>query len=175
MHHLFEHPNVVRIHDTYEDTASVEACHWLGVMHRDLKHENFLFDTVEEGAKVKTIDFGLSVFYKPGLVALSLDLVFVEDAEGEGLVVGFGGGGDSDDVFEFSLAEELADAVDGVLGSGASAEAEDHARLDILDDLVGGNFLEVVFGEDDEGGGGVDTVEEEKKELGRFLSNQQTM
>ena len=89
----------------------MEACHWLGVMHRDLKPKNFLFDTVEEGAKVKTTDFGLSVFYNPGLVALSLDLFFVEDAEGEGLVVGFGGGGDSDDVFEFSLAEELADAV----------------------------------------------------------------
>ncbi|KAH1069484.1 hypothetical protein GYH30_006904 [Glycine max] len=82
MHHLSEHSNVVRIHDTYEDTAFMEACHWLGVMHRDLKPKNFLFDTVEEGAKVKTTDFGLSVFYKPGLVALSLDLVFVEDAEG---------------------------------------------------------------------------------------------
>ncbi|KAG4910210.1 hypothetical protein JHK82_056235 [Glycine max] len=76
------------------------------------------------------------------------------DAEGEGLVVGFGGGGDSDDVFEFSLAEELADAVDGVLGSGAGAEAEDHAGLDVLDGLVGGDFLEVVLGEDDGGGGG---------------------
>ncbi|KAG5019508.1 hypothetical protein AAZX31_06G153900 [Glycine max] len=104
MHHLSEHPNVVRIHGTYEDAASVhlvmelceggelfdrivqkghyserqaakliktivevvEACHSLGVMHRDLKPENFLFDTVEEGAKLKTTDFGLSVFYKPG-------------------------------------------------------------------------------------------------------------
>ncbi|QCE15030.1 calcium-dependent protein kinase [Vigna unguiculata] len=28
--------------------------------------ENFLFDTVEEDAKLKTTDFGLSVFYKPG-------------------------------------------------------------------------------------------------------------
>ncbi|KAJ1386501.1 Serine/threonine-protein kinase, active site [Sesbania bispinosa] len=44
----------------------VEACHSLGVMHRDLKPENFLFDTVEEDAKLKTTDFGLSVFYKPG-------------------------------------------------------------------------------------------------------------
>ncbi|ESW09833.1 hypothetical protein PHAVU_009G160100 [Phaseolus vulgaris] len=104
MHHLSEHPNVVRIHGTYEDTSSVhlvmelceggelfdrivqkghyserqaakliktivevvEACHSLGVMHRDLKPENFLFDTVEEDAKLKTTDFGLSVFYKPG-------------------------------------------------------------------------------------------------------------
>ncbi|XP_004503020.1 calcium-dependent protein kinase SK5 [Cicer arietinum] len=104
MHHLSEHPNVVRIHGTYEDSFSVhlvmeiceggelfdrivqkghyserqaaklirtivevvEACHSLGVMHRDLKPENFLFDTVEEDALLKTIDFGLSVFYKPG-------------------------------------------------------------------------------------------------------------
>ncbi|XP_057421700.1 calcium-dependent protein kinase SK5 [Lotus japonicus] len=104
MHHLSEHPHVVRIHGTYEDAASVhivmeiceggelfdrivqkgqysereaaklirtivevvEACHSLGVMHRDLKPENFLFDTVEEDAKLKTTDFGLSVFYKPG-------------------------------------------------------------------------------------------------------------
>ncbi|XP_061376113.1 calcium-dependent protein kinase SK5 isoform X2 [Gastrolobium bilobum] len=104
MHHLSEHPNVVRIHGTYEDSSFVhlvmelceggelfdrivqkghyserqaakliktivevvEACHSLGVMHRDLKPENFLFDTVEEDAKLKTIDFGLSVFYKPG-------------------------------------------------------------------------------------------------------------
>ncbi|KAG5048785.1 hypothetical protein JHK85_009888 [Glycine max] len=92
--------------------------------------------------------------YKPGLIAFSLDLVFVEDAKGEGLVVGFGGGGDSGDVFEFSLAEELVNVVDGVLGSGVGAEAEHHAGLDILDGLVGGDFLEVVLGEDDEGGGG---------------------
>lgn len=108
MHHLSEHPNVVRIHGTYEDTSSVhlvmelceggelfdrivqkghyserqaanliktilevvEACHSLGVMHRDLKPENFLFDTVEEDAKLKTTDFGLSVFYKPGLLPI---------------------------------------------------------------------------------------------------------
>ena len=114
LHHLSEHPTVLRIHGTYADAASVhlvmelceggelfdrivqkghyserqaakliktivevvEACHSLGVMHRDLKPENFLFDTVEEGAKLKTTDFGLSVFYKPGLVALSLDLFF---------------------------------------------------------------------------------------------------
>ncbi|KAG5054872.1 hypothetical protein JHK85_007382 [Glycine max] len=77
---------------------------------------------------------------------------FCGGCRGEGLVVGFGGGGDSDDVFEFSLAEELADAVDDMLGSGAGVE--DHAGLDILNNLVGGNFLEVVLGEDDEGGGG---------------------
>ncbi|KAM7276239.1 hypothetical protein ACFE04_018105 [Oxalis oulophora] len=104
MHHLSEHPHVVRIRDTYEDqffvhlvmelcaggelfdrivkkghysereaakliktiVGVVEACHSLGVMHRDLKPENFLFESDQEDAALKTTDFGLSVFYKPG-------------------------------------------------------------------------------------------------------------
>lgn len=44
----------------------VEACHSLGVMHRDLKPENFLFVNQSEDSKLKTIDFGLSIFFKPG-------------------------------------------------------------------------------------------------------------
>ncbi|KAL8132151.1 hypothetical protein AgCh_007879 [Apium graveolens] len=44
----------------------VEACHSMGVMHRDLKPENFLFVNEEEESALKTIDFGLSVFFKPG-------------------------------------------------------------------------------------------------------------
>ncbi|CAN6577245.1 unnamed protein product [Malus baccata var. baccata] len=44
----------------------LEACHSLGVMHRDLKPENFLFVNQEEDAPLKTIDFGLSVFFRPG-------------------------------------------------------------------------------------------------------------
>ncbi|KAK4284007.1 hypothetical protein QN277_000898 [Acacia crassicarpa] len=44
----------------------VEACHSLGVMHRDLKPENFLFVNQQEDSPLKTIDFGLSVFFKPG-------------------------------------------------------------------------------------------------------------
>ncbi|MFS7908483.1 putative protein kinase CAMK-CDPK family [Helianthus anomalus] len=44
----------------------VEACHSLGVMHRDLKPENFLFNDEQEEAPLKTIDFGLSMFFKPG-------------------------------------------------------------------------------------------------------------
>ncbi|GAA0146793.1 non-receptor serine/threonine protein kinase [Lithospermum erythrorhizon] len=104
MHHLSEHPNVVRIQGTYEDVlyvhivmelcaggelfdrivkkghysereaakliktivGVVEACHSLGVMHRDLKPENFLFTNNGDDATLKTTDFGLSVFYKPG-------------------------------------------------------------------------------------------------------------
>lgn len=44
----------------------VEACHSLGVMHRDLKPENFLFINQQEESPLKTIDFGLSVFFRPG-------------------------------------------------------------------------------------------------------------
>ncbi|XP_076903855.1 calcium-dependent protein kinase 26-like isoform X2 [Bidens hawaiensis] len=44
----------------------IEACHSLGVMHRDLKPENFLFVDDDEDSPLKTIDFGLSVFFKPG-------------------------------------------------------------------------------------------------------------
>ncbi|KAL4378705.1 hypothetical protein GQ457_02G024670 [Hibiscus cannabinus] len=46
----------------------VQACHSLGVMHRDLKPENFLFVNQEEEAPLKTIDFGLSMFFKPGQI-----------------------------------------------------------------------------------------------------------
>ncbi|OEL21794.1 Calcium-dependent protein kinase 4 [Dichanthelium oligosanthes] len=60
----------------------VEACHSLGVMHRDLKPENFLLkdrprrpgggghddDDHDNAASLKAIDFGLSVFFKPGQV-----------------------------------------------------------------------------------------------------------
>ncbi|PWZ22810.1 hypothetical protein Zm00014a_035370 [Zea mays] len=45
----------------------VEACHSMGVMHRDLKPENFLFADHSEEAALKTIDFGLSIFFRPEL------------------------------------------------------------------------------------------------------------
>ncbi|XP_047329805.1 calcium-dependent protein kinase 20-like [Impatiens glandulifera] len=44
----------------------VETCHSLGVMHRDLKPENFLFVNQEEESQLKAIDFGLSMFFRPG-------------------------------------------------------------------------------------------------------------
>ncbi|KAK2967819.1 hypothetical protein RJ640_027713, partial [Escallonia rubra] len=46
----------------------VQMCHRHGVMHRDLKPENFLFANKKETAPLKAIDFGLSVFFKPGEV-----------------------------------------------------------------------------------------------------------
>ncbi|XP_076898522.1 calcium-dependent protein kinase 7-like [Bidens hawaiensis] len=46
----------------------VQTCHAHGVMHRDLKPENFLFANKKETADLKAIDFGLSVFFKPGEV-----------------------------------------------------------------------------------------------------------
>lgn len=45
----------------------VEYCHAHGVMHRDLKPENFLLADKSEDAVLKTTDFGLSVFFKPGV------------------------------------------------------------------------------------------------------------
>ncbi|MCO5560065.1 hypothetical protein L7F22_013671 [Adiantum nelumboides] len=44
----------------------VQACHINGVMHRDLKPENFLFSNKKENSPLKAIDFGLSIFFKPG-------------------------------------------------------------------------------------------------------------
>ncbi|XP_048535387.1 calcium-dependent protein kinase 5 [Triticum urartu] len=46
----------------------VEACHSLGVIHRDLKPENFLLANKDDDMSLKAIDFGLSVFFKPGQV-----------------------------------------------------------------------------------------------------------
>ncbi|KAG5556383.1 hypothetical protein RHGRI_006846 [Rhododendron griersonianum] len=44
----------------------IKALHSMGVMHRDLKPENFLFVNGQEDSPLRTIDFGLSVFFKPG-------------------------------------------------------------------------------------------------------------
>ncbi|OVA02704.1 Protein kinase domain [Macleaya cordata] len=44
----------------------VQLCHQHGVIHRDLKPENFLFANKKETSPLKAIDFGLSIFFKPG-------------------------------------------------------------------------------------------------------------
>lgn len=106
MSKLPDHPNVVKLRETYEDSENVHLvmelceggelfdrivarghyseraaasvartiaevvrmCHANGVMHRDLKPENFLFANKKERSPLKAIDFGLSVFFKPGMV-----------------------------------------------------------------------------------------------------------
>ena len=45
----------------------VQLCHKHGVIHRDLKPENFLFANKKENSPLKAIDFGLSIFFKPGV------------------------------------------------------------------------------------------------------------
>ncbi|KAJ0257347.1 Calcium-dependent protein kinase 10 [Hirschfeldia incana] len=104
MSSLPDHPNVVKLRETYEDNENVHLvmelceggelfdrivarghyteraaagiartiaevvmmCHSNGVVHRDLKPENFLFANKKENSALKAIDFGLSVFFKPG-------------------------------------------------------------------------------------------------------------
>ncbi|KAJ4916147.1 Calcium-dependent protein kinase 10 [Raphanus sativus] len=101
---LPDHPNVVKLRETYEDGENVHLvmelceggelfdrivarghyteraaaglartiaevvmmCHSNGVVHRDLKPENFLLANKKENSALKAIDFGLSVFFKPG-------------------------------------------------------------------------------------------------------------
>ncbi|KAF7146998.1 hypothetical protein RHSIM_Rhsim03G0062800 [Rhododendron simsii] len=46
----------------------IKAFHSMGIMHRDLKPENFLFVNEQEDSPLRTIDFGLSVFFKPGQI-----------------------------------------------------------------------------------------------------------
>ncbi|GAB2231813.1 hypothetical protein Droror1_Dr00010827 [Drosera rotundifolia] len=43
----------------------VERCHSLGVIHRDLKPENSLLVGSKEDSLLKTIDFGMLVFFSP--------------------------------------------------------------------------------------------------------------
>ncbi|KAK0576208.1 hypothetical protein LWI29_013712 [Acer saccharum] len=44
----------------------VLACHFMGVMHKDLKPENFLLASRDEDAPIKATDFGLFVFIELG-------------------------------------------------------------------------------------------------------------
>lgn len=48
----------------------IENFHSLGVMHRDLKPENFLLQDKDDDLSIKVIDFGLSVFFKPGITSI---------------------------------------------------------------------------------------------------------
>lgn len=42
-------------------------CHLHGLVHRDMKPENFLFQSKREDSVLKATDFGLSDFIKPGM------------------------------------------------------------------------------------------------------------
>ena len=42
---------------------AINYCHQRGIAHRDLKLENFLFESKEKNAHIKLIDFGLSAKY----------------------------------------------------------------------------------------------------------------
>lgn len=46
----------------------LQHCHGMGVMHRDMKPENFLLTTRQEDGVLKACDFGLSTYFKPGEV-----------------------------------------------------------------------------------------------------------
>ena len=67
---------VARGHYTEKDAAEaiktmiqvVAHCHTMGVIHRDLKPENFLLTNSSQNATLKSIDFGLSVFFQEGQV-----------------------------------------------------------------------------------------------------------
>ena len=83
------------------------------------------------------------------------------DVEALGLLLGPDGGGDANDVLELAGLEELADALDGVVGGTAGAKSDDHAGLDVVvDGLVAHHLLELVLGKllghvESSGGGGV--------------------
>ncbi|KAK1605663.1 hypothetical protein QYE76_029336 [Lolium multiflorum] len=46
----------------------VHVCHCMGIMHRDLRPENFLLASSAEDAPLKAVHFGLSIFIEPGKV-----------------------------------------------------------------------------------------------------------
>jgi calcium-dependent protein kinase len=46
--------------------SAVTYLHEKGIVHRDLKAENILFENQEEDANIKLIDFGVSTKYKSG-------------------------------------------------------------------------------------------------------------
>ena len=48
--------------------SAVRYCHNRGIVHRDLKLENFLFETTAPSATLKLIDFGLSKHFEHGEV-----------------------------------------------------------------------------------------------------------
>ena len=53
--------------------SAVAYCHEKGIVHRDLKLENILFETEEPDSPIKIIDFGFSVLFENGVNSNSVD------------------------------------------------------------------------------------------------------
>ena len=51
-------------HYVYELLKSLDYCHSMGIMHRDVKPQNIMID--HEARKLRLVDWGLSEFYHPG-------------------------------------------------------------------------------------------------------------
>jgi len=49
-----------------EIVCDIEACHSLGIVHRDLKIENLLFQTQDKDSPLKLINFQLAQFFELG-------------------------------------------------------------------------------------------------------------
>ena len=47
----------------FKMVAAIAYCHYMGISHRDLKLENFIFESKEGDSNIKLIDFGLSAKY----------------------------------------------------------------------------------------------------------------
>ncbi|KAL6317064.1 hypothetical protein AAG906_029816 [Vitis piasezkii] len=76
LEHLAEQLNIIEFKGAYEDKQNlhlvnklcsgivnvVHVCHFIGVMHRNLKPENFLMVSHGENSLLKATDFGFSVF-----------------------------------------------------------------------------------------------------------------
>jgi serine/threonine protein kinase len=47
----------------FKMVAAIGYCHYMGISHRDLKLENFIFESKDVDSNIKLIDFGLSAKY----------------------------------------------------------------------------------------------------------------
>jgi len=62
----FEEPKAAKI--IKEIVYAIEMCHSLGIVRRDLKLENLMFQRKHIDSPLKVIDFGLAQFFKDGEV-----------------------------------------------------------------------------------------------------------
>ena len=67
--HLERHPHISEADKAAlvrKMLSAIHYCHSRGIMHRDIKLENFVFDSELEDAELKLIDFGLATRCRPG-------------------------------------------------------------------------------------------------------------